>query len=184
MFNKIIAITLSILVLIAQNIILLNEESLILICFISFCFLCVRNISESIITEFDNRSLIIKETIKKSLNHIFIVLNDMFSTKNRSWNLFNSFKRLESKHLNSINIIFDWSTQNLIENTKIPFLKRLQFIRRLESQTTQLIPLLIIRKLQNIIFLKHFCCLDLNNPHFLCLKKVNTREYIQSIIGN
>jgi Mitochondrial ATP synthase B chain precursor (ATP-synt_B) len=184
MLNYFLLIILLSLVLIAQNIILLNEETLILVCFITFCYLAVKNLSTSFKTNLDIRSNKIEVTLKNSLKQTSYTLNNTLNIQNRFWIVFNEFKSLGNNCLDVINVITDWSLRNSIKETRIPFPKRLQFISRVENQAAQLITLLIIRKLKKTTSLKTFCSSKLVNPHFVCLDKVNIREYIQSIVKN
>lgn len=184
MFNYFAITILAVLILIAQNVILLNEETLILICFITFSWLAVKNLSTSVTQDLDSRSVTIENDLKNSLKHVSDTLISTLDIKDRFWNVFNEFKSLGNNCLKVIDVMTLWSVQNSIENTKVPFPKRLQFISILESQTAQLLSLLVIHKLQKITDLKNFCHVHLNNPHFVCLNKISTREYIHSITKN
>ena len=182
MLNYFAITTLAVLILIAQNVILLNEETLILVCFITFSWLAVKNLSGSVAKDLDIRSATIENDLKKSLKYVSNTLSNTLGIKDRFWNVFNEFKSLGNNCLNIVNVMTMWSVKSSIENAKVPFPKRLQFISRLESQTAQLLSLLVAHKLQKVTNLKHFCHVHLNNPHFACLGKISTREYINSII--
>jgi len=184
MLNYFAITTLAVLILIAQNVLLLNEETLILICFITFSWLAVKNLSSSVAQNLDFRSATIEKELKKSLKHDSDALISTLNIKDRFWNVFNEFKSLGNNCLGIVNVMTTWSVQSSMENAKAPFPKRLQFVSILESQTTQLLSMLVIHKLQKITELKHFCHVQLNNPHFVCLNKISTREYIHSITKN
>lgn len=83
MLNYFLLIILLSLVLIAQNIILLNEETLILVCFITFCYLAVKNLSTSFKTNLDIRSNKIEVTLKNSLKQTSYTLNNTLNIQNR-----------------------------------------------------------------------------------------------------
>ena len=182
MLNYLAITTLAVLILIARNVILLNEETLILVCFITFSWLAVKNLSGSVAQDLDTRATTIENDIKKSLKRVSNTLDNTLNIKDRFWNVFNEFKGLGNNCLNVVNVMTSWSVKSSVENAKVPFPKRLQFISRLESQTTQLLSLLVVHKLQKVTNLKHFCHIHLNNPHFACLNKISTREYINSIV--
>lgn len=184
MFNYFLITILLSLILVAQNVILLNEETLILICFITFCWLTIKNLSNTFSTDLDMRSKKVENDIKSSLNRVSSILNSTLNIQDRFWIVFGEFKSLGKNCLNIVNVITQWSLRNSIKIAKLPFPKRLQFILRLENQTTHLLSLLVIHKLKKITVLKHFCLVTLKNPHFTCLNKISTREYIQSIIKN
>lgn len=184
MLNYFAIVTLTVLVLIAQNVLLLNEETLILICFITFSWLAVRNLSVSVAQDLDSRSTTIETDLRKSLKYISDTLINTLSIKNRFWNVFNEFKALGNNCLKIVDIVTTWSVQSSLENAKVPFPKRLHFISTVENQTVLLLSLLVAHKLQKVTNLKHFCHVVLDNPHFTCLNKISTREYISSIIKN
>lgn len=168
-------------ILISQNILLLNEETLILICFVTFCWLVVQKLSFLVKKDLDIKSYKIKKTVQKSLVDVSSSLETTLSIQDKFWALFHNFKLLGNFCSKFVNLVTDWSVRHTIKFNRIPFSKRLQFIIRIENQTTKLISLLLIRKLHKIAELKQFYRSKLSNPYFMCSYKINIREYIQAI---
>lgn len=83
MLNYFAITTLAVLILIARNVILLNEETLILVCFITFSWLAVKNLSGSVAQDLDTRSTTIENDIKKSLKHVSNTLDNTLNIKDR-----------------------------------------------------------------------------------------------------
>ena len=181
MLNYFITTILVLLLLISQNILLLNEEVLILICFITFCWLALKNLSESFKDDLDKKSNTIEKELKQSLNKTILPLQSMLNIQHRFWNLFFNFKSMGNNCIKFVNSITDWSVNHKIKLSKAPFPKRLQFVFRLEEQASKLISLILIHKLQNVINLKHYYSYNLNNTYFICTNKISIREYLQII---
>nr|AVK39578.1 ATP synthase F0 subunit 4 [Sheathia arcuata] len=164
-----------------NNIILLNEETLILSCFIVFSWLFNKNVGTLLKKDFNHRSNEIKSTIQLSLKEIEISLNKALNTKYNLWNLFYNFKLLAKHYLKFSYIVSDWYYSYKLKTTKTNFPQRLQFIYRLENCTSKLLSLVLTKKLIKIVQLKSFYSLKLKNPYFICLNKINIRECLQSI---
>lgn len=164
-----------------NNVILLNEETLILICFIIFSWLFNKNVGISLKKDFNSRSNEIKSTIQFSLKDISISLNKTLSTKYKLWSLFYNFELLANHYLKFAYIAANWYNAYKLKTTKVAFPQRLQFIYRLENCTSKLLSLVLAKKLTKIAQLKFFYSLKLKNPYFICLYKINVRECLQSI---
>lgn len=164
-----------------NNIILLNEETLILFCFIVFSWLFNKNIGTLLKKDFNNRNVKIKLLIQSSLKDIFISLNSALSIKNKFWNLFYNFELIAKHYLRFAYIVSEWYNIYSLKTTRIAFPQRLQFIYRLENYTLKLLSLILSRKLKNVVQLKYFYSSKLKNPYFTCLYKINIRECLQSI---
>lgn len=107
MLNYFTITTLLSLILIAQNVILLNEETLILICFVTFCWLATKNLSNSFSTHLDARSQKIENDVKASLSHVSYTLSSTLNIQDRFWIVFKQFKSLGGNCLNVINVMTD-----------------------------------------------------------------------------
>lgn len=164
-----------------NNVILLNEETLILICFIIFSWLFNKNVGILLKKDFNSRSNEIKTTIQFSLKDISISLNKTLNTKYKFWSLFYNFELLAKHYLKFAYIVVNWYDAYGLKTAKIAFPQRLQFIYRLENCTSKLLSLVLTKKLTKIVQLKSFYSLKLKNPHFICLHKINVRECLQSI---
>lgn len=164
-----------------NNIVLLNEETLILICFIIFSWLFNKNVGTLLKKDFNNRNIKIKLLIQSSLKDIFISLNNALSVKNKFWNLFYNFELLANHYLKFACVVAEWYNIYSLKTTIIAFPQRLQFIYRLENYTLKLLSLILVKKLKNVVQLKYFYSSKLKNPYFICLHKINIRECLQSI---
>nr|YP_009441349.1 ATP synthase F0 subunit b [Lympha mucosa]ATN23358.1 ATP synthase F0 subunit b [Lympha mucosa] len=164
-----------------NNIILLNEETLILVCFIVFSFLFSKNVGTSLRNDLDERNKKIKKLLEISINEISTSLRNVINIKYKFWNLFYNFERLVNHYVKFVYVIVDWFNSRNFKITQAIFSKHLQFIYRIENHTSKLLSLILIKKLKNIASLKSFYSNKLENPHFLCLYKVNIRQCIHSI---
>lgn len=164
-----------------NNVVLLNEETLILVCFIIFSWLFNKNVGTLLKKDFNRRSNEIKSTIQFSLKEILISLNKSLNIKYKLWGLFYNFELLAKHYLKFAYIAADWYNVHKLKTAKVTFPQRLQFIYRLENCTSKLLSLVLTKKLTKIVQLKSFYSLKLKNPYFICLYKINVRECLQSI---
>lgn len=174
-------LTLFLLFLITQNVILLNEETLILICFCAFCWLSVQNLGNSFAKFFDDRSSKIENEINDSVNSVITQLEQAINLKIQFLNVFNEFKLISINTLKFIDVFSGLLTNYKVNLNRTSFPKRLIFISRLEKQTSRLLTLLIIQKLKKVIELKQFCSETLGVPYFKCTSRIAIREYIRII---
>nr|YP_011017020.1 ATP synthase subunit 4 [Gracilaria hainanensis]WQB61698.1 ATP synthase subunit 4 [Gracilaria hainanensis] len=169
------------LILISKNLILLNEETLILFCFIVFCWLSFNKLKESIHLDFEAQR---NEIETKFLDSFKSIVDSLIV--NLKWQklfpiLITNFSILEKQFLNLSSKV---STQlPLIQNqeSRKVYLKKLFFAKRLEQQTSKLIGLVLIKKLEKITFLKFFYSIKLKIMIFQCNYKIALREYIETI---
>nr|YP_009402607.1 ATP synthase B chain precursor [Sheathia arcuata]ARX95747.1 ATP synthase B chain precursor [Sheathia arcuata] len=164
-----------------NNVILLNEETLILVCFIIFSWLFNKNVGTLLKKDFNRRSNEIKSTIQFSLKEILSSLDKSLNTKYKFWSLFYNFELLAKHYLKFAYIAAGWYDVYKFKKAKIVLPQRLQFIYRLENCTSKLLSLVLVKKLTKIVQLKFFYSLKLKNPYFICLYKINVRECLQSI---
>nr|YP_010199841.1 ATP synthase F0 subunit b [Hydropuntia urvillei]UAD89849.1 ATP synthase F0 subunit b [Hydropuntia urvillei] len=180
MLNISIVILLS-LILISQNIILLNEETLILLCFITFCWICFNKLKSSINTDFENQRNIIKTELLESFESIVKSLVKNLELQKIFPIFISNFIKLE-KHFQTLNwaIIKHLPILHIREVQQI-FLKKLFFTKRLEQQTSKLVSLLLVKKIEKITFLKLFYLTKIKISIFECSYKITLREYIETI---
>lgn len=170
------------LVLINFKIILINEESLILICFSVFCFLAVSRLSDSTVEFFENqtddikaefaisaRQLINSSETKKKQLHTRLCWPGVFRKLKIEFKSFNIFI------LGQFSFFYNSQLQQKIQ-------KKLEFSSRLESQLTKVLILIISEKLQNFVRLQNFCGSVLDIPAFKTIKKIYFREHLQKLI--
>nr|YP_009490424.1 Ymf39 [Gracilaria tenuistipitata]AWH62565.1 Ymf39 [Gracilaria tenuistipitata] len=180
MLNLSIVIGVS-LILISKNIILLNEETLILLCFITFCYLGFTKLKDSIVKDFEDQ----KNKIQVELFESFELISNSVSI-NLKWQkifpiLITNFANLEIhlKNLSSrmvIQLPFIWNY-----DIRKKYLKKLVFTKRLEQQISKLIILLLIKKIERVTFLKYFYSTKIKIAPFKCNSQILLRQYIETI---
>nr|YP_011017664.1 ATP synthase F0 subunit b [Centroceras gasparrinii]WQF69487.1 ATP synthase F0 subunit b [Centroceras gasparrinii] len=170
------------LILINLKVILLNEESLILLCFIIFCLLITIKLGASINLNFNTEQLKIKNDLLNS-NQLLI---DSFEkqkchlTVTENWNA--EFLKLKS-HFKQFNFfIFTYYSDVFVIKSQVSIKRKLIFTKNLEKQLEKLISLIILDKLNQIIILQKFCLNKLKLKSFTSIQKVYLREHIQKIM--
>nr|QJH88466.1 Atp4 [Pterocladia lucida] len=180
MLNSIIII-ISLLILISQNILLLNEESLILGCFITFIWLLYNKTSKNIQIELNSQSRMIENSIQESFNKILISLNSELNVYKAFGFLPHDFVSLKI-YFQTLNSIVSQKLINFsIQYYQSIFRKKLVFTQKLEGQISKLLALLIIKKLEGIITLKKFYLSYFELLSLFCIYKISMREYLNSI---
>nr|YP_008994211.1 hypothetical protein Rhody.mt.08 [Rhodymenia pseudopalmata]AGO19263.1 hypothetical protein Rhody.mt.08 [Rhodymenia pseudopalmata] len=167
--------------LISQNIFLLNEESLILLCFVIFCWLVFDKIQALVALDFDQRSDKIQISLKDSLDQVIdtSIKNLELQKQLESINL---ELQLLKKHFIDLNSLISAKLCDFsVQQTKSVFYKKLLFAQRLEQQMAKLLTLLIFKKLSKIVLLNFFYTQNLQIPIFLCLNKIALRECLENI---
>nr|YP_009500458.1 ymf39 [Gracilariopsis heteroclada]AXE43620.1 ymf39 [Gracilariopsis heteroclada] len=180
MLNTSIIIIIS-LILISKNVILLNEETLILLCFVVFCLISFNKLKDSLNKDFLNQTNKIENDFKESFDLILTSLNtslqwqSIFINTTTNFNLLKSYlKKLNTKITERLPLIHSQSVQKV-------YLKRLSFTQILGQQTGKIIILLLMKKIEKIAILKHFYVTTMNFTSFKCNHKIMLREYIEII---
>nr|YP_009040510.1 ATP synthase B chain precursor [Kappaphycus striatus]AHG98609.1 ATP synthase B chain precursor [Kappaphycus striatus] len=168
-------------ILVYQNIIILNEETLILVCFITFCFLIHSKLSKSVHNNFEDQSISIKISVESSLNLLLKELLTNIKVQSNYKGLATDFKNLGDHFLKLSFSFLDRIPLQFMKSHKKIYPKKLSFTSRLEKQTTKLIALLISHKLAKIVSLKKFYAHNFKMNSFLCIDKVMLREYFGTI---
>nr|YP_009114089.1 ATP synthase B chain precursor [Palmaria palmata]AHB62152.1 ATP synthase B chain precursor [Palmaria palmata] len=181
MLNYLVLFVLSTTVLITHNIILLNEETLILVCFITFFWLGTKNLSAGINDNLESKIFTAKNNLERSLKSSLLNLQNLLNMQKRFWVLLQNFKQLGYNCLRFAGLITDAVVSNSAQSLSELFPQKLQFTIRLENQTANLLSKLIILKLRKIVKLKGFYSSVIGNPHFVCSDKIIVRECIQKI---
>nr|AOX48920.1 ATP synthase B chain precursor [Gelidium crinale f. luxurians] len=174
-------ITLLLLILISQNVLLLNEETLILICFAVFIWLSYNKLSQGIKDNLHQQSGIIKDSIENSFdqleNHLKMELKDQREFEN----LIINFKGLK-QYFTDLNKIISLKLSDFSSNHyQNVYKKKLIFTKKLESQTSKLVALLITKKLTKIVLLKKFYIQSFQFPNLICTQKISLREYLNFV---
>nr|AYR06626.1 ATP synthase B chain precursor [Renouxia sp.] len=180
MFN-ITLTTLVFIILIFQKIFLLNEETLILFCFISFIWISLYQMRSSVFINLNEQSDKIEISLKKSLKQISFSLKEYTHIKLKLNILLLSFKGLGDHFYKLVSLLVNKLPLHQKQQLSLIYPKRLLFINRIEQQVIKLIPLLISSKLIKIVDLKHFYTKNFEINYFSCLQKISVREYIQLI---
>ncbi len=180
MFNFSLISILSI-ILISRNIILLNEETLIFLCFSIFIWLAFINIKSSIQHDLFTQSLKIELMIMDSLNRIISSLNSFINFKNKFKELHLNFNLLKNHFTCIITVITYKLPFYVKQNYSLIFPKKLLFTKRIENQVTKIITLLLIKKLNKVALIKQFYLKHLKIYNFKCFNKISIREYIKIV---
>lgn len=180
MLNFIITVFVFIL-LVTQKVLLLNEESLILLCFIIFVFLGINNLGNSVKDSLGTQSNLIKEHLTKSLHKLIEILYNLSSLNKNFKLVLIQFTKLKNYYKNLVNLlsklIFNYNKYYL----NLTYIKKLKFLNKTELQTIKLLSLIIMKKLTSIIKSKYFYSSSLKFNQFKSLNKIVVRECIQII---
>ena len=167
--------------LVAQNVLLLNEESLILLCFISFIGLSVKNLGTPTKDFFSNQSSQIANLLKNSLKQILEFTRSFITFQYSLKNVLYNFIRLKKYYFKLTGII-----KTFIPNYNKLYLSQVYknqmfFINKVENQTIKLLVVIIIQNLDTIIKSKRFYRSYIKSSQFLCLDAISLRESIKQI---
>ncbi len=175
---NIIILSFTFVFLVTQNILLLNEESLILLCFITFIILTLNNLSNITTDYFKNQTNQIQNSLKSSLVQILEFLNKFVTLKDYSNNVLNKFLTLKLYYVSLINIITNFIPNYNKFILRISYKKRLLFLNKVEEQTIKFLMIVLLKKLTQIIKIKMFYKYIIKSPQFLCLEAILLRECI------
>lgn len=170
-------ISLTSFILIYQNIILLNEETLILFCFVVFCWIVFNKLNVSIYNDLVERSKKTENSLFNSLNQLLKLLGYNIELQNKFKNLLINFKNLKTHFLKLTTTVSNQLPAYSIYKSKILYPKKFKFTQTIEQQTSKLLALLISQKLNRIASTQYFYKYNLRSPHFLCIHKISLREY-------
>lgn len=174
-------ISLLFLFLIYQKLFLVNEEFLILICFITFCLLLTHRTKDSVNTDFLDRSNLIKNSISKSLNEIVLISEEIIFLHKKSQNVVSDLKSLKNHFLKLNLVVSNQLCQYSVQKKKSIYYKKLQFIQRLEQQSSKVLIFLLNQKIDKTVILKNFYTKTLKIPNFLCFDKIMLRECFEIV---
>nr|WCH57636.1 ATP synthase F0 subunit b [Hypnea wynnei] len=166
-------------ILVYSNIIILNEETLILICFVTFCFIAFNKLQNVVFEDFQSNSQKIKISLSKSFIELMNSLRLVFKHKYIFENIISNLQFLKNHF-----IAFGFLTSKklpiyLENNVEVIYPKKLIFTQRLESQTSKLLALLLNYKLNKITNLQNFYTHNCKITTFLCINKITLREYLK-----
>lgn len=167
--------------LIYEKIILLNEETLILLCFIIFTSLSINSFGNTLKEYLNDQSNKIKQTLKNSLSQVYTLLTYFSSLNTMLKNILDNFHILGNYYYELFSLVTRALSKYNNYRLVTEYNKRLNFISKVEKQTVRLLPIIIIQKLSKIIKLKQFCNISVKNNYFSCLHAVSIREYFQLV---
>ena len=167
--------------LVAQNILLLNEEALILLCFVIFTTLSLNNLSMSVSSSFQEQASQIEDSLKTSLKNHLEFLQNFTVLKTSLKKVLQNFTVLKTYHLKLIALLTSFSSNYNKSFLTYFYNERLSLLGKVENQMTKLLVVVLIRKLDNTINTKNFCRVSLKSSQFLCLDAILLRERIHSI---
>lgn len=174
-------ISLTSFILIYQNIIILNEETLILICFVTFCFITFNKLNKTLYIDLTARSLSTKTLLSTSLNHLSTSLNHTIKLQSEFKNLINHFNHLKIFFLKLEALVSDNLPIYCINKSKAIYPKKIKFIQNLEQQIAKLLALLLIQKLNKVVKIQRFCKHNLKIQRFFCFQKISLREHFNQL---
>lgn len=168
-------------IFISQDILLFNEESLILLCFIGFCWIFLDNLGNSISLYFYKQSEKVQNDFLTSYNDLLKTFKSKLDINFKKSKLYIYFFNIKTYYKNfNLNII---NKLNHLQVTKkqIVFKNKLVFIYNLEQQFLKLITLLILTKIKKLVLLNLFYKNDLKISNFVCINKICLLEYLKTI---
>lgn len=169
------------LILIFQDIIILNEETLILLCFILFNWLVYSNYKFTLNQNLQLRSTLIEKELIHSLKTNYLNLTIVASKQQNLKNLKLIFLHLK-QHIIKFNSYFLSSFPRYQQQTyQISILKKLIFTKNIEGQTFKLILLLLLKKIEKLENLNFFYINKLNISYFKTFSKISNKEYFKLI---
>ena len=180
MVNIIITLFLFIL-LVTQKVLLLNEESLILLCFIMFIVLSSNNLGSVIKDSLQGESSKIEKSLKKSLKNLLGTLTKFSTLRLTLKSLLKTFESFKNYYKNLIltlgALILNYTKYYSI----LTYTKKLLFLKKIEDQTIKLLITIIIKKLNSIIKTKYFYNSSVKVNQFLSINTIVLRECIRLI---
>nr|YP_009317468.1 ATP synthase B chain precursor [Gelidium arborescens]AOX48897.1 ATP synthase B chain precursor [Gelidium arborescens] len=169
------------LILISQNILLLNEESLILLCFIIFTWLIYNKLKSSIQHDLESKALSIYNSIEYSFNSMLLLLKLELGIQQSAKSLINDFFNLKQHFIKLTTFVTANLKKFTLNNFQKSYKKKLIFTQRLEKQTSKLLALLIVKKLNKIVNLNQYYLKDFPLITWNCFYKISLREYFEII---
>ena len=168
-------------ILVKFNVLLLNEETLILIVFSIFCLVSVNKIGPEIAIFFETQQKIVRVSITSSSANLQELLQSKQKILHKTANWLTEFKKLKS-HFSQFNSVVLNQWPNLYKNqVSNQIQKKLNFSKRLEQQLLKLISLLILEKVKSFLFTQKFCVQNLGLKKFKSVEKTYFREHLTKL---
>nr|YP_010620056.1 ATP synthase F1 subunit 4 [Rhodomelopsis africana]WAX04069.1 ATP synthase F1 subunit 4 [Rhodomelopsis africana] len=167
--------------IITNKFFLFNEEFLILISFISFCFVIYEQLGSMLNLRFEEKVLIIKNSLLTSINLISNKLAEQKQLNNKLVYLETNFNLLKKYYLQFSTSFMTQFVIYLSVKEKINFLNKLVYLNQLEKAYFKLIVLLLLKKISTINLLLNFYASDLQIKRFKTLNLINNLSLIKKI---
>nr|YP_011017779.1 ATP synthase F0 subunit b [Pseudoceramium inkyui]WQF69625.1 ATP synthase F0 subunit b [Pseudoceramium inkyui] len=168
-------------ILVRFNILLLNEETLILLVFSVFSFLSISKLTPMISNFFEVQQVGIKSNITTS----FIKLLDLLKQQQHFLNSSNHWTyeliKLKQHFLEFNLVVLKQQPQVYQEQLSKKLSKKLYFSQRLETQLLKLISLIILDKLKTVLQVQNFCVKTFQLQKFKSTEKMYLREHFKKI---
>nr|YP_011017829.1 ATP synthase F0 subunit b [Pseudoceramium tenerrimum]WQF69705.1 ATP synthase F0 subunit b [Pseudoceramium tenerrimum]WQF69741.1 ATP synthase F0 subunit b [Pseudoceramium tenerrimum] len=168
-------------ILVKFNILLLNEETLILLVFSVFSFLSVNKITPMISNFFEVQQTDIKSGITTSSTKLLALLKQRQHFLNLSSNWTNELTKLKQHFLQFNSLVLKQWPHVYQEQLLTKITKKLYFSQRLETQLLKLISLIVLDKLKSILQVQKFCTEILQVQKFTSTEKIYLREHLKKI---
>ena len=173
--------TIIFILLVTQKILLLNEESLILLCFIIFVNLGITKLGTSFNDFFEKQSKEIKINLTGSLKKLSEVLFKFKSLNQTSTNFLIKIILIKNYYKNLILLLKNYFLTHSKNDKTSFYLEKLIFLDKVENQTSKLLTITIVKKLNFLIKLKYFYVNSIKIDKFLSLNYIRIRECIHLI---
>lgn len=138
--------------------------------------------NQLIFSNFENISISLKTILKTSYDEVIKNYKELIYLQIKKINLNTYFLNLKNYYLNlNYKLIIQLINLQKQKKEKI-FYSKLIYINILEQQFNKLIISLILKKINKIIKIHIFYSKILKINQFICLKKINLREYLITIL--
>lgn len=173
--------TIFIIIIISNKLFLFNEEFLIFICFVSFCFVIYTKLNFQIELRFRNKTLELETSFLDSLNSLSNKLTKKKSLNKSLINFKLLFKTLKNYYLNfASKFLIDFLIYNKYKKDT-NLLTKLMLFSTLEKDYLKFIIFLLIKKLNQINLILNYFSLVIKVKKFQTIKKVNRLNLIKKI---
>lgn len=168
-------------ILIYSNIIILNEETLIFVCFVFFILIVLNKFSQSVHNNLSTQSSKLEKLVTESLNSLLSKILFTIQLQKSFENFSTSFKKLGDHFIKLGYAFINKLPDFIIQKIEVAYPKRFLYIQRFESQATKLLVLLLIKKLHKTTSIQKFYTNELKVTNFVCMNKIIFREYFKII---
>lgn len=167
--------------IISNKLFLFNEEFLILICFFSFCSLIYFKLKSSIQVWFNSKIHSNEFLITSSMINTEEHLKTKYSLNNKLLRYKKLFILLKNYYYDFLNNFLSSYLLYLENNYKYNILSKLDLLKKIESEYSKLILLLITNKISSIATLTNFYSVTFPINRFKLIDKINKQTLFSKI---